>query len=198
MTDGKSFKGRKRFVMAGATLLAAIGAMGAGHAEPVTEIAMSSVVASEDLTPRPTFTPSDEAVFEDAFDHLAAPLPDAELPAHAVDITAIEPPIEAAPAERATSLGRGIASFYGKAFAGRPTASGEAFDPYGYTAAHKTLPFGSRVRVTNTANGRSVVVRINDRGPFVKGRHIDLSRRAAEDIGIVSMGHGSVEIELIT
>ena len=65
------------------------------------------------------------------------------------------------------------------------------------TAAHRTLPFGSLVRVTNPRNGRSVVVRINDRGPFVRGRSIDLSRAAAEEIGLIRSGHGRVELELL-
>ncbi|MBE5073092.1 septal ring lytic transglycosylase RlpA family protein [Erythrobacteraceae bacterium E2-1 Yellow Sea] len=90
-----------------------------------------------------------------------------------------------------------MASFYGRRFAGRPTASGEAFDPTQLTAAHRTLPFGSLVRVTNPRNGRSVVVRINDRGPFHGRRVIDLSRAAAEEIGIVQSGHGRVELELL-
>jgi rare lipoprotein A len=115
------------------------------------------------------------------------------MPEHAVDITAIDPATEPA----VQDLGTGIASFYGRQFAGRPTASGERFDPKAFTAAHRTLPFGSKVRVTNPRNGQSVVVRINDRGPFSRGRHIDLSRRAAEQIGIVSAGHGSVELELL-
>ncbi len=65
------------------------------------------------------------------------------------------------------------------------------------TAAHRTLPFGSRVNVTNPRTGRSVVVRINDRGPFVRGRVLDLSRAAAEEIGIIRSGHGNVELELL-
>lgn len=68
------------------------------------------------------------------------------------------------------------------------TANGEAFNPDGLTAAHRTLPFGTRVEVTNTANNRSVTVRINDRGPFVRGRGIDLSRGAARSIGCISSG----------
>ncbi|MFE1597885.1 septal ring lytic transglycosylase RlpA family protein [Methylobacterium sp. ID0610] len=75
----------------------------------------------------------------------------------------------------------GGASWYAS---GRRTASGERFNPDGLTAAHRSLPFGSRVRVTNTANGRSVVVRINDRGPFAHGRIIDLSRASARAIGM--------------
>ena len=77
----------------------------------------------------------------------------------------------------------GMASWYGPEFAGRPTANGEIFDPQTMTAAHRTLPFGTLVRVTNTRNGRSVVVRINDRGPFIKGRVIDLTPAGARAIG---------------
>ena len=81
-------------------------------------------------------------------------------------------------------LGRGKASWYGPGFQGRLTANGERFNTNAYTAAHKTLPFGTKVKVTNKNNGRSVVVRINDRGPFVHGRVIDLSKASARAIGI--------------
>ncbi len=92
---------------------------------------------------------------------------------------------------------RGIASFYGAYFAGRKTASGERFNPSKMTAAHKTLPFGTRVRVTNMRNGRSVVVRINDRGPFIRGRVIDLSRGAAGVIGMIGRGIAPVRVEVL-
>lgn len=82
----------------------------------------------------------------------------------------------------------GIASWYGGKFHGRQTANGERYNQNALTAAHRTLPFGTRVRVTNTSNGDSVVVRINDRGPFVGGRVIDLSRAAASSIGINGLG----------
>jgi len=78
--------------------------------------------------------------------------------------------------------------------AGRPTASGEAYDPNDLTAASRTLPLGSTVLVTNPSNGRSVKVRINDRGPYVRGRSIDLSKRAAEEIGLTEKGVGRVKI----
>ena len=87
-----------------------------------------------------------------------------------------------------------IASYYGKELAGRRTASGERFNPSAMTAAHRTLRFGTRVRVTNSRNGRSVVVRINDRGPFVKGRSIDLSSGAARAIGMGSSAHVSMQV----
>jgi len=91
----------------------------------------------------------------------------------------------------------GYASWYGGKFQGRKTASGEIFDTHQLTAAHKTLPFGSIVRVTNQENGKSVEVRINDRGPFVEGRIIDLSMAAAMEIGMLGSGVAPVEIEVL-
>jgi rare lipoprotein A len=89
----------------------------------------------------------------------------------------------------------GIASWYGKRFHGRRTASGETFDMDAFTAAHPRLPFGSWVRVRNLVNGRSVDVRINDRGPHIKRRVIDLSRAAARSLGV--SGTHQVEISLL-
>jgi rare lipoprotein A len=94
-------------------------------------------------------------------------------------------------------VGRGTASYYGAGLEGNPTASGEPFDPTELTAAHRTLPLGSRVRVTNLRSDETVTVRINDRGPFHAGRILDLSRRAAERIGMVARGKTRVEIELL-
>lgn len=91
----------------------------------------------------------------------------------------------------------GVASYYGPGFVNRPTANGERFDPRAMTAAHRTLPFGTRVRVTNLENGRQVVVRINDRGPYRKGRVIDLSRAAARRLGFVEDGVTNVRIEVL-
>lgn len=92
---------------------------------------------------------------------------------------------------------RGVASYYSDALHGRPTASGESYDRNAYTAAHRQLPFGTRVRVTNLTNGRSVVLRVNDRGPFVDGREIDVSGRAAEALGFVRDGLVRVELEIL-
>lgn len=89
---------------------------------------------------------------------------------------------------------RGKASWYGGKFQGRKTASGEIFDTTELTAAHKRLPFGTRVKVTNLSNSKTTVVRINDRGPFVEGRIIDLSRAAARQIGM--LGHGVAEVRI--
>ena len=92
----------------------------------------------------------------------------------------------------------GIASWYGDEFAGRPTANGEIFDPSIVSAAHKTLPMPSAVRVINLDNGRSLVVRINDRGPFVAGRIIDLSREAARLLGFQKKGIAKVRVQILT
>lgn len=92
---------------------------------------------------------------------------------------------------------QGIASWYGEPFHGRRTSSGEVYDMHGLTAAHKTLPLPSQVRVTNLDSGRSVVVTVNDRGPFVKDRIIDLSYAAAKQLGIVESGTCRVEVEAI-
>ncbi len=89
-------------------------------------------------------------------------------------------------------IGRGLASWYGEPFHGRRTASGEVYDMHELTAAHKTLPFGTRVRVRHARTGKEVTVRINDRGPHVPGRIIDLSRAAASALGIVQGGVGRV------
>jgi len=94
-------------------------------------------------------------------------------------------------------LQEGYASWYGGKFNGRLTSSGEVFDTNVKTAAHRTLPFGSIVKVVNLENGRSTVVRINDRGPFVEGRIIDLSRAAAEELGMVSQGVAKVSVEVM-
>ncbi|WP_454597086.1 septal ring lytic transglycosylase RlpA family protein [Qipengyuania sp. SM2507] len=112
----------------------------------------------------------------------------------------VPPAPEPAPVSEADaqSLGTGVASYYGAKFHGRRTASGERFDMHALTAAHRSLPFGSEVRVTDPRSGRSVTVRINDRGPFSRSRTIDLSRAAAQEIGLVNRGHGTVELELLS
>lgn len=100
-------------------------------------------------------------------------------------------------ASRLTGKGHaleGIASYY---WQGQMTATGERFDPTQLTAAHKTLPFGTRVRVTRVDTGTSVIVRINDRGPFKPGRVIDLSKRAAEEIGMTDQGLSKVKLEVL-
>lgn len=91
----------------------------------------------------------------------------------------------------------GIASFYGAKFQGRRTANGEKFNNNALTAAHKSLPFGSLVKVICVRNGKSVVVRINDRGPYVRGRVIDLTKAAAKQIGLSHAGTARVKLEVL-
>jgi rare lipoprotein A len=90
-----------------------------------------------------------------------------------------------------------VASWYGPRFHGKRTASGEVYNQYELTAAHRTLPFGTRVRVTNTINNKSTVVRINDRGPYIPGRGLDISYGAAKEIGLLEAGIARVKIEIL-
>jgi rare lipoprotein A len=98
---------------------------------------------------------------------------------------------------KARARQRGVASFYGSDFHGRTTANGEVFDMRRLTAAHRSLPFGTQVRVIDVSNGRSVVVRINDRGPYHGDRIIDLSRAAAVHLGIIDRGTAEVDLEIL-
>ncbi|MEE4201792.1 septal ring lytic transglycosylase RlpA family protein [Erythrobacter sp.] len=181
------------------TRIAAIGLvagipLGASSAQtlPLTTTAPAPIEAAGEANDAIPFA----AHFTEVVEPLGPELQHMELavPATAVDLDTFEPPVED-PILR--SLGIGTASYYGRRFHGRRTANGERFDMRALTAAHKTLPFGSLVRVTNPRNGRSVTVRINDRGPFTRGREIDLSRAAAEEIGMIARGHGRVEMELL-
>ena len=134
----------------------------------------------------------------------AAAVP-ASAPAPALGSAALAAAVEVPPAIAAGAellVGRlhlfdGEASYYAPGFEGRPTASGEPYRALELTAAHRTLPFGTRVKVTNLANGRSVVVRINDRGPFHRRRVIDLSRAAAERLAMVRRGRVPVEVRVV-
>lgn len=170
-------------------------------AAPDSDMAHASADTAEtaaDNTRGPAGAAASDGPAPDFTDHfapfVAGPL-QPRVPAGAVDLSTFDPPLERKQVLR--SLGDGIASFYGKRFHGRLTANGERFNMNAMTAAHKTLPFGTRVRVTNPRNGRSVTVRINDRGPFVRGRHIDLSRAAARKLGIVSRGHANVMLDVV-
>ena len=91
----------------------------------------------------------------------------------------------------------GVASYYSYGFNGKKTASGEIFDKNAYTAAHREFPFGTLLRVTNLDNNKSVEVKVNDRGPFAKGRIIDLSEAAARAIGMIQTGTAEVKIEVL-
>jgi len=101
------------------------------------------------------------------------------------------------PSENNIQTETGLAAFYHATFQGRRTANGESFDHNALTAAHKTLPFGTLVRVVNLINNRSVVVRVNDRGPMQKNRVIDLTRRAASALGFLARGMTLVKIEIL-
>jgi len=106
------------------------------------------------------------------------------------------PPAPAQPSVSEPSfIQTGLASFYGKVHAGRTTANGESFDPGDLTAAHRTLAFGTLVRVTNLENGQTVTVKITDRGPFAKGRIIDISLAAARALGMLERGVARVRLE---
>ncbi len=151
-------------------------------------------VGASDAVPAPA------SPFEQAF--AAFVMPGNEPLLSPAERVAAETLSAAAPRERkkkirTRAIRSGHASYYGARFAGRLTANGERFNPRHLTAAHRTLPFGSKVKVTNRRNGKSVVVRINDRGPYAKGRVIDLSKAAAHRIGLVHQGHGPVELALL-
>lgn len=90
-----------------------------------------------------------------------------------------------------------VASWYGEPFHGRLTASGERYDMHGFTAAHRSLPFGTRLKVTNPESGQASLVTVTDRGPFVRGRHLDLSYGAAKQIGLIGQGVGRVKVEVM-
>ena len=111
-------------------------------------------------------------------------------------IPSAPPPRDTAKAPAPEAVG--LATWYGPGFHGRPTASGEVYNQDALTAAHRTLPLGAEVRVTNLQNGRSVVVRITDRGPYVDGRIIDLSRAAARALGMLSDGVTTVSLEVLS
>ena len=100
-------------------------------------------------------------------------------------------------AKRVPKVITGISSFYGTDFHGKLTANGEVYDMYGLTAAHKTLPLNTTVRVTNLANNKSLILRINDRGPYIKGRILDCSYGAAKKLDFIIQGTTKVRIEII-
>jgi rare lipoprotein A len=91
-----------------------------------------------------------------------------------------------------------LASWYGPGFHGRTTANGEVYNQHGLTTAHKSLPFGTRVRVTNPRTGASTIVRVNDRGPFIGPREFDLSRGAASAVGLIGPGVATLQFEILT
>jgi len=176
------------------------------HAKTLGILASALLVAGAAIFAMPAAVNASEAeksnalAFEAAFAAFVMPVGEELLsPAERLEAEALS---AAAPRERKTRPGArkirsGYASYYGARFAGRRTANGEIFNPRRLTAAHRTLPFGTKVKVTNRRNGKSVIVRINDRGPFHGNRVIDLSKEAARRIGLVHSGHGPVELALL-
>lgn len=174
--------------------LAGAGAQDAPGQQPlVADLVPPTDAISEPLTDEIVPATPTELDFEASFARWDVEPPTPDVAPRAVDLDSFAPPVEVEPAIWRS----GVASYYGHRFHGRPTANGERFDMNAMTAAHKTLPFGTRVRVTNPSTGKSVVVRINDRGPFTRGREIDLSRAAAIELGLIQRGHGTVELSLI-
>jgi len=150
-------------------------------AHVVAALALTSFMTStagQAVTPLAVQKAVDEAIDEDAIQ-----------PQPAI----VQEPVE----DRFEHVGEGEASYYGDELAGNRTASGERFNPRALTAAHRTLPLGSKLRVTNQANGKSVIVRINDRGPFVKARLIDVSFAAAQQLNLIRAGTGRVRLDLL-
>ncbi|MBI3962176.1 MAG: septal ring lytic transglycosylase RlpA family protein, partial [Deinococcus sp.] len=153
----------------------------------------SSTSPDSDLLPAPRAQATTPAQRESSTPQLASAEPPATTPSAA---TLIGPTLSPQSPSLLTAIG--VASWYGPGFEGQLTASGEVYNSRLLTAAHRTLPFDSLVRVTNLTNGAQVIVRINDRGPFIPGRDIDLSRRAAEILGFVATGTAQVRLEVLT
>ena len=161
-----------------------------------TRLAALALVAAA-CTHAPTRTPRDAPPARPApraEPRPAEPAPAPRPPAEPEAPPARPPATEAPPASR-TQVG--VASFYSRKLQGRRTANGERYDGKAFTAAHRTARFGTRLRVTELAGGRSVVVRVNDRGPFVKGRVVDLSLAAARELGMVHRGVAHVRVEFL-
>lgn len=184
MTGRTLTRQRLRFAAALAATLVAGAAFGSPGQAQVGQESTTVQIAPAAAAGGPQAGPAEQASFAEAFAEFRAP-------------TAPAPTDPAAASTLATTLGTGSASYYADRFHGRRTASGEVYDNTALTAAHRTLPFGTRVRVTNPATGASVVVRINDRGPFTPGRTIDVSRAAAEQLGLIRAGHAPVALDLI-
>jgi rare lipoprotein A len=158
---------------------------------PHRSIPRSAVLATESRSDNP---PVDEPQTD---------IPSLESPSAAIiprspETQEAAPPATLPTRTPSTIIETGLASWYGAKHQGKRTASGEVFDQKKFTAAHRTLPWGSIVKVTNLDNGKSVEVRINDRGPFTKGRVIDLSRAAARALGMVGSGVSWVRMELLS
>jgi rare lipoprotein A len=151
------------------------------------------VIAAGVVAAGPSLRPAPDRAGQSASQE-ATPLP-APGPQEATAAPEAEDAADIGPVVLATEEGR--ASYYASSLAGRRTASGVPYRPRAMVAAHRTLPFGTWLRVENLANGRVVEVEVVDRGPFTRGRILDLSRRAAEELGFVRQGHTRVRIEVL-
>jgi rare lipoprotein A len=177
-----------RRVSALALMAALISSQGCG----IIADAPNRVVSTRGVSPSESQTdnPSSDTSPTHTFPREIPPI--AKVPSH-------PPPSAMIPApSQPTMMETGLASWYGPKFHGKRTASGEVFNQEKFTAAHPTLPWGSRVKVINLDNGKSVDVRINDRGPFERGRIIDISRAAARALGMVGRGITTVRIEWLS
>jgi rare lipoprotein A len=170
----------------GATSILALALAGLLPGPVQGEVALAQIQAA------PVAVEVEPAVIAPVIEEEAAPVKTLEQP------KTLKQSTPAKTLEKSTVIGEGMASFYGAELAGNRTATGERFNPSAMTAAHRTLPMGTKLRVTNKANGKSVIVRINDRGPFAKNRIIDVSRGAAEKISMVRSGTARVTLERIS
>jgi rare lipoprotein A len=178
------------WMMTAALLSTALGC-GTISDAPHRLISRSAVLPTENLSDNPP-------VDEPQTDIASLESPSAAIIPRSPETQEASPPATLPTATPSTIIGTGLASWYGAKHQGKRTASGEIFDQKKFTAAHRTLPWGSIVKVTNLDNGKSVEVRINDRGPFTKGRVIDLSRAAARALGMVESGVSPVQMELLS
>lgn len=162
----------------------------ASERNPAEQVLIETRLATATLAPAATPAAADPLAIRD---EQVIPEP--------AEVKPVQPPTPIAPAPapspRVVRVSSGQASWYGPGFYGNRTANGEVFRPGTMTAAHRTLPFGTRVRVTNLWNGRSAVVRINDRGPFHGARVIDLAHGAAQELGVLASGVAQVKLEVL-
>jgi rare lipoprotein A len=190
-TNVSCFELRIRAWIMTAALLSIAPGCGTISDAPDRSISTSAVLPAATLTDNPP-------VDEPQTDVPALESPSAAIMPRSLETQEASPAPTLPPPAPSTIIGTGLASWYGAKHHGKRTASGEIFDQNKFTAAHRTLPWGSIVKVTNLDNGKSVEVRINDRGPFKKGRVIDVSRAAARALGMVQSGVSPVRMELLT
>ena len=194
--------------MASLTVTAFFGLSGMGKAWNLVSVGAAASALVTGLPLQAAEGPDSErpelnSRLEQLLDSVAAPIPRAVLTPEEVRVVtppepaAVLPPPKVKPLPSVVRVMTGEASWYGPGFYGNRTASGEIYRPGTMTAAHRTLPFGTKVRVTNLWNGRSAVIRINDRGPFIDHRVIDLGHGAASELGLTASGIAQVKLEVL-